>query len=34
MMGRIHPRVRLPLVPLAEGNREAVAAAVRAAEGT
>lgn len=34
MMGRIHPRVRLPLAPLAETNRDAVAAAVRAAEGT
>ena len=30
MMGRIHPRVRLPLAPLAEANRKAVAAAIRA----
>ena len=34
MMGRIHPRVRLPLAPLAETHHETVAAAVRAAEGT
>ena len=32
MMGRIHPGVRLPLVPLAEVNREVVASALRAAE--
>ena len=29
MMGRIHPHVRLPLAPLAEANRKAVAEAVR-----
>ena len=34
MLGRIHPRVRLPLASLAETHHEAVAAAVRAAEGT
>ena len=34
MMGRIHPRVRLPLAPLADSNREAVATAVRAAAAT
>ena len=34
MMGRIHPGVRLPLVPLAEAHRDVVAAALRAAEGT
>ena len=33
MMGRIHPGVRLPLVPLAEAHRDVVAAALRAAEG-
>ena len=31
MMGRIHPHVRLPLAPLAETNRKAVAEAVRGA---
>ena len=31
MMGRIHPHVRLPLAPLAEANRKAVAEAVRGA---
>ena len=33
MMGRIHPRVRLPLVPLTAANREVVAAALRTTEG-
>ncbi len=33
MMGRAHPHVRLPLAPLAESNRRAVAAAVRVAGG-
>ena len=32
MMGRIHPGVRLPLAPLAEAHRDAVASAVRRAE--
>ena len=34
MMGRIHPGVRLPLVPLAEAHRDVVAAALRTAQGT
>jgi len=32
MMGRIHPRVRLPLAPLAEAHRETVARALESAE--